>query len=262
MVDQSVRDSVEPGGVVTPVLPEPDLEDDGINSEHMTAMPDLEPLATAMSSLQSQSDGMPGCDPPLYEEPEQESALPQERQVRKCRKPRPAKEPMEEPEAKVIEPIVEGRTTRASTRKATASYQKSDLYKPKPMKEGTEVQTKWGTAEVHKALINGDLELTWPGHSEAGVHTIKASDMGKLAWKPEEKKERYDYDGNKVADVEQAQLVYALHAEVVSKDYFVKGKFLGFKVTDLVGNVRAAAVNSALPQPKHRLDGSTRFKSW
>ena len=74
--------------------------------------------------------------------------------------------------------------------KPNPPYTDPYLYKPKPIKEGTEVQTRWGTAEVHKALINGDLELTWPGHSEAGVRTIKASDMGKLAWKPEEKEER------------------------------------------------------------------------
>ena len=112
VVDQSVGDSVEPGGVVTPVLPEPDLEIGEDDSEHMTAMPDLEPLATAMPSLQSQNDEMPESDPPVYEEPEQKSAPPQGRQVRNNRKPKPAKEPMEEPEAKVIEPVVEGRAIR------------------------------------------------------------------------------------------------------------------------------------------------------
>ena len=40
---QSAGDSVEPGGVATPELPELDKENDGIDSEH-TAMPDLEPL--------------------------------------------------------------------------------------------------------------------------------------------------------------------------------------------------------------------------
>ena len=65
---------------------------------------------------------------------------------------------------------------------------------------------------------------------------------------------------NKVEDVEQAKLVYALHAVEVSKELFVKGKFLGFKISDLVGNVRAAAVNSALPQPDHRL--GIHFRSW
>ena len=210
---QSVGDSVEPGGVVTPELPEPDMENDGTASEHMTAMPDLEPLATAMPTIQSQEDELPDSEPPEYESPEQKSTLPQQMQVQKQgqrrRQTKPAKEPMEEPEAKVDKPIEERRATRASTRNTTTHYQMSDLYKPKPMKEGTEVQTKWGTAEVHKALINGDLELTWPGHEEAGVRTIKALDMGKLAWRPEEKQERYDYDGNTVADVEQAKLVYA-----------------------------------------------------
>ena len=265
---QSVGDSVEPGGVVTPELPdlEPDMENDGTASEHMTAMPDLEPLATAMPTIQSQEDELPDSEPPEYESPEQKSALPRQMQVQmqgqRSRQAKPAKEPRKEPEAKVDKPIEERRATRASTRNTTTHYQMSDLYKPKPMKEGTEVQTnyKWGTAEVHKALINGDLELTWPGHSEAGVRTIEASDMGKLAWRPEEKQERYDYDGNKVADVEQAKLVYALHAVEVSKELFVKGKFLGFKISDLVGNVRAAAVNSALPQPDHRLGWDHPFQ--
>jgi hypothetical protein len=259
VVVQPVGDSTEPGGVVTPEPPEPDMQengDDGIDSGPMTAMPDLEPLASAMPSLQSQDDELPECVP--SEQKTQQMQVQMQGQTKKRSKP--AKEPREEPEAKIIEPIVEKRATRASTRNATARYQVSDLYKPKPMKEGTEVQTKWGTAEVHKALINGDVELTWQGHDEAGVRTIKASDMGKLAWLPEEKEERYDYAGNRLADVERAQLVYALHAEVESKDHFVKGKFLGFKITDLVGNVRAAAVNSALPQPDHRLGWDHPFQ--
>ena len=37
------------------------------------------------------------------------------------------------------------------------------------------------------------------------------------------------------------------------KAHFKTGKFLGFKISDLKGNVRAAAVNAALPQPDHKL---------
>ena len=82
-------DSVEPGGVVTPVLPEPDLEDGGDDSEHMTAMPDLEPLATAMPSLQSQSDELPECVP--SEQKTQRMQVQMQGQTTKRSKP--AKEP-------------------------------------------------------------------------------------------------------------------------------------------------------------------------
>ena len=67
---QSAGDSVEPGGVATPELPELGMENDGIDSEH-TAMPDLEPLVTAMPSIQSQEDELPESEPPEYESPEQ-----------------------------------------------------------------------------------------------------------------------------------------------------------------------------------------------
>ena len=51
---------------MTPELPEPDMHengDDGTDSGPITAMPDLEPLATAMPSLKSQSDELPECVP-------------------------------------------------------------------------------------------------------------------------------------------------------------------------------------------------------
>ena len=63
----------------------------------------------------------------------------------------------------------EKRTTRTSSREAQAQAQKysqSDLYKPKPLKEGSTVETVWGTASVHRARMNGDVELSWPGNGD------------------------------------------------------------------------------------------------
>ncbi len=66
----------------------------------------------------------------------------------------------------------------------------------------------------------------------------------------ERETDRYDYAGNRVADVEQAKLVYELH---VSQSLFVEEKFMSFEFNNLKGNVRAAAMNAALPQPDHML---------
>ena len=89
-------------------------------------------------------------------------------------------EPTEEGEAKAPNPEVEVKQTVEVDRRSSRisqRYLQSDLYKPKPREEGSTVETRWGTATVHKSRMNGDLELTWPDHEEAGAHTIKASDV-------------------------------------------------------------------------------------
>ncbi len=55
------------------------------------------------------------------------------------------------------------------------------------------------------------------------MHSIKAQDVDKLTWKPDEKPERYDYSGNRVADVEQAKLVYEIHVASESIALFEGG---------------------------------------
>ena len=173
--------------------------------------------------------------------------------------PEPTKEgeaPMPVPDVEVKQTVeIDRRSSRISQR-----YLQSDLYKPKPREQGSTVETMWGTATVYKSRINGDLELTWPGHDEAGVHTIKATDVDKLTWRPDEKQDRYDYAGNRVKDIEQAKLIYEVHALQESKTLFVGNKFLDVEIGDLKGKVRAAAVNAALPQPDHMLTWDHPFQ--
>ncbi len=95
--------------------------------------------------------------------------------------------------------------------------------------EGSTVETVWGSATVYKLRVNGDLGLTWPDHDEAGAHTIKASDVDKLTWKSDVKPDRYDYAGNRVADIEQAKLVYELHALQTSQSLFAKERIHGLR---------------------------------
>ncbi len=84
--------------------------------------------------------------------------------------------------------------------------------------------------------------------------------MDKLTWKPDKKPDRYDYAGNRVADIEQAKLVYEIHALQASQSLFVDERFMGFEISDLTGNVRAAAVNAALPQLDHMLRWDHSFQ--
>ncbi len=65
--------------------------------------------------------------------------------------------------------VIERRSPRVAQR-----YQQSDLYTPKPRAEGSTVETVWGTATVYKSRMTSN-------HDEAGVHTIKAQDVDKLA---------------------------------------------------------------------------------
>ncbi len=89
-------------------------------------------------------------------------------------------EPTEEGEAATPIPEVEVKQTVEVDRRSSRisqRYLQSDLYKPKPREQGSAIETTWGTATVYKSRMNGDLELSWPGHDEAGVHTIKANDV-------------------------------------------------------------------------------------
>ena len=240
-------DSSEPqGGEQEPV------DNEGDNPEFdTTAMPSLEDLIPADLPTEAEREPPPSPFEARGEPPQAE--IRKSKRASKRAKEAEAYEPPPEAEAEVKQPADrEMRATRSSAR-TSQRYKQSDLYKPKPLAEGSTVETVWGTASVYRARINGDLELTWPGHDEAGIHTIKASDVEKLAWHPDEKQDRYDYVGNRIADVEQAKLVYDLHALQASETHFEKGKFMGFAINDLIGNVRAAAVNAALPQPDHRL---------
>ena len=75
--------------------------------------------------------------------------------------------PPEEEVKQEPEHIEEKHDMRRSSRIASQKYSASDLYKPKPIPEGSTIETVWGSATVQTSRINGDLELTWPGHDEA-----------------------------------------------------------------------------------------------
>ncbi len=71
---------------------------------------------------------------------------------------------------------------------------------------------------------------------------------------------RYDYADVRIAGVEQAKLVHNLHALQASQSLFAEGTFMGVEINNLKENVRAAAVNAALPQPDHLLRWDLPFQ--
>ena len=261
-----VLEEPEPTEEPEEVLPDlPDLEETAMPSLEDLVLPEIEEKSEIPDSLPFEdgdakyeeiddeaSEEEKVAPPPRSKSKSKEASKPTRQRVEVKEALRPPKPKRSQAEAKEVAPVETRRVTRASV-KQTQSYKKDELYKPKPVAEGTTLETMWGTAQVHRSRINGDLELLWPSHADSGVHTIKSSDVGKLAWHPDEKEERYDYSGNRLDEIAEARNVHELHALQESETLFAGGKFMGFKISDLKGNVRAASVNAALPQPDHRL---------
>ena len=109
------------------------------------------------------------------------------------------------------------------------------------------MQTIWGPAAVHRSRINGDLELKWPTEDET-IHKIPASKNGTWCWLPDERPERYSYEG-KLIQEEETMCEEAPHAShelnaMEMARVFEGGKFMGYALNDLVSKVSTAAVNA------------------
>ena len=60
--------------------------------------------------------------------------------------------------------------------------------------------------------------------------------------------------------MEHVQHVYELNALQHSESLFTEGQFMGHDILNLKGNVRAASVSAALPQPDHKLRNDHPFQ--
>ena len=126
---------------------------------------------------------------------------------------------------------------------------------------GTEVQTKWGTAIVqHLYSDDQEMALSWPdGDQPDAQYTVDADSV----WLQEDHPEEiYNFQGEKVKSLETC-LAELLPDDAAHRNSHVEEAcnaevddtttFRGVLIDDLIGNIKAADINNALPRHRHQI---------